>query len=281
MKPSAKINASSNPATSPTSLLPALHDGAQSIGSTGSIRSIINHLKRKGNDLDSNLNTKKRGEALAYGTMVEETLFDAWLWQMVALQDNFTKVTRPTMAKLLPLLDKWSGVSRLQSMAKLRLEGYRDVHEDGAIAPSVIGVLRALQTKLQESSTDWFFSSPTMTTLDCLTLAYLSCLSADNLPDQTWKKVMERETPFLLEWVEKHKQIVAEAGDVISPPEKPVSVSWSEWFKSLGLVMPVQEKDEMSMNMTKWAQVAGVLTLFGLFLHKNKVVPPIYEALRG
>ncbi|KEF62132.1 uncharacterized protein A1O9_00104 [Exophiala aquamarina CBS 119918] len=229
---------SSNPHVSPLGELPALRDGNTWIAGFSNIVEYLRNTSNGDHDLDRSLDESQRADAIAFTSFLEsrgQPLLDLSLY---VSSDNYFASTRPALAEILLWPDSWFLPHLLRDKAKKRSEhlGLSSLDVDTAqdhqsedvgltahipkslrkprqTVSSLIGrnmqknrfrldavtadFLDPLLEKLGEKN--WLLAD-TVSSVDCLTIGYISLLQVPQLPQEWVKEALQKKYAKLGQW---------------------------------------------------------------------------------
>lgn len=115
-----------NPDVSPSGKLPFLTHGHATVTSVPAIISFVSSLAKStssgARDLDASLSVPQRAKRTAWCSHVEAKIGDLVAYSFYSLDDNFWKLTNPTMASMLPIPQRYYVLGRIREMHRPRLE---------------------------------------------------------------------------------------------------------------------------------------------------------------
>ncbi|KAI9027847.1 hypothetical protein DFJ74DRAFT_765847 [Hyaloraphidium curvatum] len=268
---------------SPTGRLPVLQDGPTVV--TGTL-GIVDYARKKGTDIDADLDAMQRVDSLAYIAMVEDTLHEALLFSWWLEPDNYARHASPTYSRAMPLLTRYTGPQRIRDGVRKRLRDYEGSGAapaaqapEGAEAsgpPSSRGArseiyavadrcYRALSLKLGNRN---FFLSDKPTSLDAVVLGHL-LLHLLPLPNPTLRDLLSRHSN-LVAFCRRFRPLAFANHPHPSPPKPWLSslpnplrildpAAWKAWVPS-------------GDALGKAGGVAAVLALFVAYIVSNGIV---------
>ncbi|TPX38747.1 hypothetical protein SeLEV6574_g07655 [Synchytrium endobioticum] len=194
---------------SKTGELPMLRDGADSIAGAANI---ITYLKRKGLDLDAHLTPIQKAECLAYTSLVEEKMYDAWLytrWIESAKQAQAEQSAVYNYIPLKPIVNVFT-VSD-EAKARARLSSYRNADE---VYQAVNDAYHSILVKL--GSKEYIFGN-LATSLDAYLFAHLSFHTLHSLSSPRLFTALEFQYPALLRYISRLGLVAVKPPTHISP----------------------------------------------------------------
>ncbi|ORX75290.1 hypothetical protein K493DRAFT_271961 [Basidiobolus meristosporus CBS 931.73] len=239
-------NECNNPSASPSGELPLLRDGKEYICG---VNNILTYLSKQGLDLSKSLNDQQKAETLAYSALVNDRLMDGLLYAWYGDQENFTQITRPTYAKLLPLALRYYTPVTLRKTALTKIEKYGFPKEEGkkpkkeAVAPEIYELVRdhyrVLSKKLGEQQ---FFFGDSPTTLDAVVFGQLALHYYPELPNARLATMLKEEFPNLGQFCDRVRGLafskpVEKSSSLDTPsPLSGLLGSPVSWFKNNFLI---------------------------------------------
>lgn len=149
---------------------------------------IINHLKQKQFDPDTELTDQQRADILAYSSLLEERLLPALQYTWWVDAKNYTELSRPWYARAIQFPLNYFIPGQLQRSAESKLEASRggDHLQDGELSRRVVKdakyCLNLLSERLGEKE---FFFGESPTSMDALVFSYLAPLVRVPFPSNT------------------------------------------------------------------------------------------------
>ncbi|KAG1827166.1 outer mitochondrial membrane transport complex protein-domain-containing protein [Suillus subaureus] len=217
-----------NPDVSPSGALPFLIHGHAIVSSLPAIISFVSSLAKStssgARDLDASLNAPQRAKRTAWCSHVEANIGDLVAYSFYSLDDNFWKLTNPTMASMLPIPQRYYVPGRIREMHRPRLEaaglwtqaaseaekdsfGKRQKKDDPkdeyarAFERDKVSTQAktsfALYAKLLNGQKFFFGERPK--TLDVYLASHILLLLDPPFPDQLMRSILEESYPTLVE----------------------------------------------------------------------------------
>ncbi|KAG2750637.1 hypothetical protein P692DRAFT_20831842 [Suillus brevipes Sb2] len=217
-----------NPDVSPSGKLPFLTHGHATVTSVPAIISFVSSLAKStssgARDLDASLSLPQRAKRTAWCSHVEANIGDLVAYSFYSLDDNFWKLTNPTMASMLPIPQRYYVPGRIREMHRPRLEAaclwtqaasepekdsfgkrqkkddpkdeYARAFERDKVSAQAKASF-ALYAKLLNGQKFFFGERPT--TLDVYLASYILLLLDPPFPDQLMRSILEESYPKLVE----------------------------------------------------------------------------------
>jgi sorting and assembly machinery component 37 len=213
---------------SPSGKLPFLTHGHATISSVPAIISFVSSLAKStssgARNLDVSLSASQRAKRIAWCSHVEANIGDLVAYLFYSSDENFWKLTNPTMASMLPIPQRYYVPGRIREMHRPRLEaaglwkqaasepeidsfGKRqkkdDPKEEFARAferdkvSAQAKALFSLYAKLLNGQK--FFFGEQSTTLDVYLASHILLLLDPPFPDQSMRIILEESFPTLVE----------------------------------------------------------------------------------
>ena len=236
---------SSDPAINPLGQLPALKDGESWVAGYGNIVNYLRVCSFGEQDLDKNLSPSQQADSAAYTSFIEsrgQPLLDLSLY--VSTQ-NYTKYTKPALGDILKWPNSWFVPHKLREAAKKRSEHLglsgldvdtaQDEKEDNGLTAqiptslrkprqtlsSILGRdLKRSKFRLDAVTADFlepleemlggktWLVSDSVTSVDCLVLAYLALMRGPKEIPHSWlRDAMRSEHPELEGWVQEKQEL--------------------------------------------------------------------------
>ncbi|KAG1877983.1 outer mitochondrial membrane transport complex protein-domain-containing protein [Suillus subalutaceus] len=217
-----------NPDVSPSGKLPFLTHGHATVSSVPAIISFVSSLAKStssgARDLNASLSAPQRAKRTAWCSHVEANIGDLVAYSFYSLDDNFWKLTNPTMAFMLPIPQRYYVPGRIREMHRPRLEaaglwtqaasetekdsfGKRQKKDDPkdeyarAFERDKVSAqakaLFALYARLLNGQKFFFGERPT--TLDVYLASHVLLLLDPPFPDQLMRSILEESYPTLVE----------------------------------------------------------------------------------
>ncbi|KAJ3010904.1 metaxin 1 [Thoreauomyces humboldtii] len=193
------VNECNDPEISPRGELPMLRDSLlEPVVGSGKI---ISYLRKKGHDLDAQLDSKQKAAVLAYTTLFETKLYDALLHSWY-ISSNLATSTRPTLAGS---LRGWKGFrvpTQLQKKAEARVKGYRRTIYKGKECNEIYVLAREWYTVLANRLRDQeYFFGDSPTSLDAVAYSHLALHAVPTLATPHLFTILTFEFPTLHAYV--------------------------------------------------------------------------------
>ncbi|KAG2349759.1 hypothetical protein BDR05DRAFT_955621 [Suillus weaverae] len=217
-----------NPDVSPSGKLPFLTHGHATVSSVPAIISFVSSLAKStssgARDLDAYLSASQRAKRIAWCSHVEANIGDLVAYSFYSLDDNFWKLTNPTMASMLPIPQRYYVPGRIREMHRPRLEAaglwtqtasepgkdsfgkpykkddpkdeYARAFEREKVSAQAKASF-ALYVKLLNGGK--FFWGERPTTLDVYLASHILLLLDPPFPDQLMRSILEESYPTLVE----------------------------------------------------------------------------------
>lgn len=217
-----------DPDVSPNGKLPFLTHGHATVSSVPAIISFVSSLAKStssgARDLDASLSAPQRAKRTAWCSHVEANIGDLVAYSFYSLDDNFWKLTSPTMASMLPIPQRYYVPGRIREMHRPRLEAaglwtqaasepgkdsfgkphkkddpkdeYARAFEREKVSAQAKASF-ALYAKLLNGQK--FFWGERPTTLDVYLASHILLLLDPPFPDQLMRSILEESYPTLVE----------------------------------------------------------------------------------
>ncbi|KAG1772797.1 outer mitochondrial membrane transport complex protein-domain-containing protein [Suillus occidentalis] len=240
-----------NPDVSPSGKFPFLTHGHATVTSVPAIISFVSSLAKStsssARDLDASLSLSQRAKRAAWCSHIESNIGDLVAYSFYSLDDNFWKLTNPTMASMLPIPQRYYVPGRIREMHRPRLEAaglwtqaasepekdsfgkrqkkddpkdeYARAFERDKVSAQAKASF-ALYAKLLDGQKFFFGERPT--TLDVYLASYILLLLDPPFPDQLMRSILEESYPKL---VEHARNVQTEASQIarqyhVAPAQK-------------------------------------------------------------
>ncbi|KAK9722017.1 hypothetical protein K7432_002989 [Basidiobolus ranarum] len=285
------VNECNNPNASPSGELPLLRDGTEYIYG---VNNIIAYLSKQNLDLNKNLDDNQKAECLAYSALVNDKLQDGLLYAWYGDQENFTQVTRPTFAKLLPLALRYFTPITLRKSALSRIENYglnkeekkKSQGKKSDIVPEVYEIVRenyrVLSKKLGQQK---YFLGDSPTTLDSIVFGQLALHYYPELPNPRLASMLKEEFPNLGEFCERIHNLAftepikkATSNDTPSPFSglfgSPISWLKNNFLIKLTGTKEVEPKtpEQVEFERTRFLSIFGAAWFMVAFIVYNGII---------
>ncbi|KAG0699643.1 outer mitochondrial membrane transport complex protein-domain-containing protein [Suillus ampliporus] len=218
-----------NPDVSPSGKLPFLTHGHAAVSSLPAIISFVSSLAKSttlpgASDLDASLSAPQRAKRTAWCAHVETHIGDLVAYSFYSLDDNFRKLTNPTMASILPIPQCYYVPGRIREMHRPRLEAaglwkqsasepekdsfgkrqkkddpkdeYARAFERDKVSVQAKASFALYANLLKEQK---FFFGERLTTIDVYLASYILLLLDPPFPDQLMRSILEVSYPKLVE----------------------------------------------------------------------------------
>ncbi|KAG1754632.1 outer mitochondrial membrane transport complex protein-domain-containing protein [Suillus lakei] len=217
-----------NPDVSPSGKLPFLTHGHAAVSSIPAIISFVSSLAKSttsgARDLDASLSAPQRAKRTAWCSHVEANIGDLVAYSFYSLDDNFWKLTNPTMSSMLPIPQRYYVPGRIREMHRPRLEAaglwtqaasepekdsfgkrqkkndpkdeYARAFERDKVSAQAKGSFTLYAKLLNEQK---FFFGERPTTLDVYLASHILLLLDPPFPDQLMRRILEESYPTLVQ----------------------------------------------------------------------------------
>jgi len=219
-------------------------------------RDILNHLKKRGFNLDEMLTSHQKADSLATSYLVNEWGYDALLYNWWLEGDNYVQNTRPVYSN--GLFGRYTIPGAIRERAKARIgivESGRVGKEGDAkvVYERVRRLYELVDAKLEKST---YMYGDTPSSLDAIVYGHLALHAYPSMATPTLFKMLAFEFPKLLAWIQmvRNRVVVGETIKVKSES------SWWEWTKEE--VVENESVKKARVERFKRMLFAGVGVLF-------------------
>lgn len=170
-----KVNTTSNPFWSPSGTLPVLRSGSEKITS---FQSMITYLNSKKYSADLKLTDIQKSECFAIKKLLEGKLYPAILYTWWVNEANYTELTRPWYASVLPFPFNYYYPGHYEREAKKYIETMFVDDEDMAVIETHLlsDATKCLTSLSVRLGSEKFFLGKSPTSLDAIVYSYIAPL---------------------------------------------------------------------------------------------------------
>ncbi|KAG2158236.1 uncharacterized protein EDB93DRAFT_1120544 [Suillus bovinus] len=246
-----EVTECTNPDVSPNGKLPFLTHGHAIVSSLPAIISFVSSLAKSissgARDLDASLSALQKAKRTAWCSHVEANIGDLVAYSLYSVDDNFWKLTNPTIASMIPIPQRYYVPGRIREMYRPRLEAaglwtqaasesekdsfgkrqkkddpkdeYARAFERDKVSAQAKASF-ALYAKLLNGQKFFFGERPT--TLDVYLASHILLLLDPPFPDQLMRCILEESYPTLAEHARNVKTEVSQIPQqyLVAPAQK-------------------------------------------------------------